>query len=147
MILYQLKCGNGHSFEAWFKDSASYDDQQRHGDIACPHCGEVTVSKAPMAPRINSSVGESAASGDFHEARARELAERILDAVSELRDHVEGSCDYVGDDFPEEARRIHYGESDQRGIYGEASAEEAEDMQEEGIEFYMLPGRPKQRSS
>ncbi|GAB6053854.1 DUF1178 family protein [Magnetospira thiophila] len=145
MILYQLKCENGHDFEAWFKDSATYDVQQREGHIACPHCGEVSVSKAPMSPRINSTVGTKGQ--DVHESRAQELAERILEAVSDLRDHVESQCDYVGESFPEEARRIHYGEADERGIYGEATPEEASEMQEEGIEFYMLPGSSKPRRS
>lgn len=139
MILYRLKCDKEHEFEAWFRDSASFDRQKRHGSVECPYCSSVEVAKAPMAPRIlNSTRAE-----DVHETRARELANDILKAAHKLRDHVEKDCDYVGDAFPEEARRIHYGETKERGIYGEATADEAKELGEEGIEVYRLPGRPR----
>lgn len=138
MILYELKCSSGHEFEAWFRDSATYDVQAAEGDVACPYCGDTHVSKAPMAPNIATHSSDAPAEGKA-EDRARHVAEQILQAVDRLRRHVEDECDYVGNQFAEEARRIHYGESDERGIYGEGTEDDARDMEEEGIEFYRLP--------
>ncbi len=140
MIVYQLLCGNKHEFEAWFLDSATYAEQAKGGDVVCPFCGDTKVSKAIMAPRIapkRSGPSDSVVRRD--ETRAREVAERILEAVGEIRQHVEANCDNVGDEFAVEARRIHYGETKARGIYGRASDDEAEALDEEGIEFYRLP--------
>lgn len=138
MILYELKCQRGHAFEAWFLNSATYDSQQATGDVSCPHCGTTDVTKAPMAPNIARNVsGTSKESVDEH--RAQEVAEKILEAVDGLRQEVEENCDYVGDEFAEEARRIHYGETEERGIYGEATDDEAEDLDEEGVEFFRVP--------
>jgi len=138
MILYQLKCHQGHDFEAWFLNSVTYDSQQASGDVSCPHCGTTTVTKAPMAPNI--ARGRSEGSGDpAAEHRAHEVAEKILEAVDGLRREVEENCDYVGDEFAEESRRIHFGETEERGIYGEASDEEAEELDDEGIDFFRLP--------
>jgi len=138
MILYQLKCHQGHDFEAWFLNSAAYDSQQVSGDVSCPHCGTTDVAKAPMAPNIaRGRSGEQEHPTAEH--RAHEVAEKILEAVDGLRREVEENCDYVGDEFPEEARRIHYGETEEHGIYGEATEDEAEELDEEGIDFFRLP--------
>ena len=138
MILYQLKCANGDEFEAWFLDSATFDQQRAAGDVECPFCGDSRVSKAPMAPNL-----AKRGSSEATEERAREVARKILRAVGDLREHVEETCDNVGDRFAEEARRIHYGEADERGIYGEATGEEASELDEEGIEFYHVPWGPR----
>ncbi len=135
MIKYSVRCGKDHVFEAWFKDSATYDAQSKNGDIACPQCGNSLVVKAPMAPRIV----KSQQSGVSHETRAREVAERILEAAIEMRKEVEDNCDYVGDQFADEARKIYYGEADERGIYGEASDEETQELDDEGIDVIKLP--------
>ncbi len=141
MILYQLKCRQGHDFEAWFLNSVTYDSQQASGDVSCPHCGTTTVTKAPMAPNIaRGRSGNLGGSGNpAAEHRAHEVAEKILEAVDGLRREVEENCDYVGDEFAEEARRIHFGETEERGIYGEASDEEAEDLDDDGVDFFRLP--------
>ncbi len=141
MILYQLKCADGHGFEAWFRDSEAFDVQQRRGDVVCPLCGTTSVSKAPMAPHLASGAV------DPHERRAHLLAARILEAVSEVRDEVRRTCDDVGSAFPEEARRIHYGEARARGIYGEATVGEAAELKDEGIEVFVLPAVPDKRRS
>lgn len=145
MILYSLRCDNEHEFDSWFKDSGAYDKQAKRRLIACPHCGSGTVEKAIMAPRV--SRGRSAPAGEPPPAksvapdpaaadpRAAELRRQLL----ELRRQVEQSCDYVGRRFAEEARRIHYGEADARGIYGESTREEAEALAEEGVEIARLP--------
>lgn len=135
MIKYSVRCGKDHVFEAWFKDSATFDAQSKSGDIVCPQCGNNLVVKAPMAPRIV----KSQQSDVSHESRARELAERILEAAVEMRKEVEENCDYVGDQFADEARKIHYGEADERGIYGEASDEETQKLDDEGIDVIKLP--------
>ncbi len=141
MIKYTIRCADGHDFEGWFKDSASFDEQAEAGAIECPHCGNAHVAKAPMAPNIT-----KARPAANPEVRAREVAEKILDAVKNVREHVEANCDYVGEEFAVEAKRIHKGEAEERGIYGEASAEEAEDLTDEGVEFYRLPTVPRRDS-
>ncbi len=141
MIVYQLHCSNGHEFEAWFRDMATYDDQEKRGDVDCPHCGDTSVVKSLMAPNISPARSKASLplEGAGLEVRAHEVAEKILEAVSALRSHVEENCDNVGADFAEEARRIHYGEAEQRGISGTATEEEVSELNEEDIEFYRLP--------
>lgn len=155
MIRYQLRCGQGHEFEGWFKDSAAFDRQRERRDIDCPACGDQTVAKAPMAPSIAKGMpaptptaqrpprtGDDDEAPLLSEARAEEVAHKIIEAVTLLRNHVEKECDYVGDKFAEEARRIHYGETDERGIYGEATEDEAQDLDDEGIRVFRLPKKP-----
>src|SRR5476649_1842787 len=105
MILFALRCAADHEFEGWFRDGATFDRQSAAGKIACPHCGDKSVTKAPMAPRVARSRDADAPS-----------PAQIRTALQELRRHIEANCDYVGERFAEEARRIHYGESDPRGI-------------------------------
>jgi hypothetical protein len=128
MIRFSLRCVSGHEFEAWFRNGDGYDAQQKAGEIACPECGNTHVEKALMAP----SIGRSRESAPISPAQLRS-------ALVELRRQVESNCDYVGPQFAEEARRIHYGESDPRGIYGEASAEDSRELAEEGIKFGRVP--------
>ena len=149
MIVYQLRCSNGHEFEAWFRDSGTYDKQVKDGDVACPQCGDMHVCKALMAPNITPSrkrVSVPPEASDRSERRAREVAEKILEAVGNIRSHVEKNFDNVGDEFAEEAKRIHYGEAEERGIYGNATDEEADELDDEGIEFYRLPPAGRRNS-
>jgi hypothetical protein len=134
MILYQLRCAKHHEFEAWFRDSATFDAQSRKNAVECPFCGGTEIVKAPMAPRL--AKGHA---GETTEGQAREVAGKVVQAMAKLRRHVEENCEYVGTKFPEEARRIHYGEAEERGIYGEATREEAVELKEEGVEVYPLP--------
>lgn len=131
MIVFALHCSQGHEFEAWFRDSASFEAQCDAGEIACPDCADTAIEKAPMAPRVA-------------RARAAQIPapDKMRAALRELRQHVEKNCDYVGERFAEEARRIHYGESDPRGIYGEASDAESRELADEGIEFGRIPWVP-----
>ena len=129
MILFNLRCSRGHVYEAWFRDNATYESQAASGEVSCPNCGTRQVEKAVMAPRL--------ARG---KERERPVASDALPAaMDKLRKHVEATCEYVGQEFPEEARKIHYGEADARSIYGEASDGEAKEMAEEGIPFSKLP--------
>jgi hypothetical protein len=133
MILFALRCAHGHEFEGWFRDSSGFEAQQKAAEIACPHCGDTAVEKAVMAPRL----GRSRAAGP----PAMALAE-MRKALTELRHQIETHCDYVGGRFAEEARRIHYGETDPRGIYGEASNEESRALADEGVSFGQIPWIP-----
>ncbi len=142
MILYQLQCGMGHQFEAWFRDSASYAEQARNGSVECPFCGDAMVERVLTAPKLLKGGLTDSAS----ETRAREVAEEILKAVGKLRDHLEDAGDYVGERFPDEARSIHYGDAEDRLIYGEASDEEASELAEEGIDVFRVPGSPRRDS-
>ena len=138
MILFDLRCAKGHVFEAWFRDSASYDGQAKAGAVSCPACGSRKVEKAPMAPRI----------GKGSEV-ARQVATELADMkrqLQELRAKVESNCDYVGPKFAEEARRIHHGEVAHRDIYGEATDEEAKELTDEGVEFARIPWLPRHDS-
>ena len=142
MIVYQLRCSNGHEFEAWFRNSGTYDQQAADGDVICPECGDAHICKALMAPNITPSRKRASVSpdqSDKAERRAREVAETILEAVGNIRSHVEKNFDNVGDEFAEEAKRIFYGEAEERGIYGSATEEETHELDDEGIEFYRLP--------
>ncbi len=133
MIKYTVRCSAGHEFEGWFKDSAGFEALAKARKVDCPHCGDNKVSRAPMAPNI-SKMSHKAAEGQL-----RESAAAYMEAVEAVRTAVEETCDYVGDQFAEEARRIHYGESDERGIYGEATIDDAKALDDEGIDVYALP--------
>jgi hypothetical protein len=135
MILFDLKCGEGHVFEAWFRNSGAYEAQAAANEIACPICGDVRIAKAPMAPRI----GKSRQEAEKTETAALRRAEVMRELV-ELRRKVEEKCDYVGDRFAEEARRIHYGE------IGEATETETTELKEEGIVVERIPWVPTTNS-
>ena len=129
MILFTLRCAAGHEFEGWFRDGETFEAQQKAGEIACPDCGDARVEKALMAPNI----------GRSHKNAQMPSPAQVRAALVELRRRVETNCDYVGERFAEEARKIHYGEVDPHGIYGEASAEESRELTEEGISFGRVP--------
>ena len=133
MILFKLKCSAEHEFEGWFRDGATYERQAKRGLISCPTCGDSTVEKAPMATRLARSAPRE---------NPPPSPEQLRRMLQQLRRHVETTCDYVGDRFAEEARRIHEGDADPRGIYGEASDEESRALAEDGIEVARLPWIP-----
>ncbi|MBW8725418.1 MAG: DUF1178 family protein [Inquilinus limosus] len=137
MILYELRCEAGHGFEAWFRNSGTYDAQVAAGEINCPVCGSGAVEKALMAPAIGK---RSAKGGPAEDGRRTHTtmgeARRELEA---LRRKIEENCEYVGDRFADEARKIHYEESQHRDIYGEATEAEARELEEEGIGVARIP--------
>lgn len=160
MILYRLRCSKGHEFESWFKDSKSYERQEKKSLIGCAVCGDAKVARAVMAPRL----GKGSAKAEVEApavapvaappappspeqqqmaALARHMPKELREALIKVREQVEKNCEHVGDKFAEEARKIHYGESDKRGIYGETSEDEAEALADEGIEFGRLPWIPR----
>jgi hypothetical protein len=135
MISYNLRCRNGHEFEGWFRDSSAYDEQACSGKLMCPHCQTLKVEKAIMAPAVAGTkrTRKSAA------AQARQMRQ----FMTGLRKYVQENADYVGPKFAEEARKIHYGESQERHIYGEATAQEAQELVEEGVDVAPLPPDPE----
>jgi hypothetical protein len=141
VIQYSLVCENGHQFDAWFKSAAAYDAQHAGNVVTCPLCDSHVVDKALMAPAVSRANSEkvSLSAGHPEQAKIREMLKKV-------RQKVETEADYVGDKFAEEARKIHYGEVDQRGIYGEASREEVTGLLEEGVEFMPLPTLPDERN-
>jgi hypothetical protein len=168
MIVFDLICSDGHRFESWFRNSAAYDDQSQHNAIICPVCGDTAVGKAPMRLFVARRGGHPADRSEHHSAPAEgrpaapsvpappsapppaaaseaasPAAPPVPVAAEEtfrmLRKLVEATCDDVGREFPEQARRIHYGETTPRAIYGEASADEAKALRDEGIEVQPLP--------
>jgi hypothetical protein len=143
MIRYTLRCDREHEFEAWFRSSADYDRTAAAGATSCPHCGSSKIEKSIMAPAI-----AGAARGDkVPVAAAPDPRQLVLqNALRELRQKVVENADYVGDRFAEEARKMHYNEIEPRGIYGEATRDEAQSLAEEGIEFQPLPTLPEEQN-
>lgn len=167
MIRYSLVCERKHDFEIWFKNSADYDRQVKRGLVTCPQCNSAKVEKALMTPQLGSSSkkGRRARPADMpptpetaptpaqpeatapspvamispqeHEVRAK---------LKELREHLTKNADNVGAKFPDEARKMHYGDIEHRSIYGEATAEDAKELHDEGIDFYPLPVLPDDRN-
>ena len=163
MIRYALRCDRDHTFESWFQSSSAYESQVRRKLVSCPVCDSVKVEKAIMAPRIVGKKGRESAEPVIAPAPAETPAatetpaagstslmmaqERELRAkIKELRDHIVKNADNVGEKFPNEARKMHYGEIEHRSIYGEASPEDAKELHEEGIEFHPLPALPEDRN-
>jgi hypothetical protein len=162
MIRYALVCEQGHNFESWFQNSSAFDKQVKRGLVTCPHCASAKVEKAIMAPRLSSSkrrkapdetqapapaVAAPAPASEKSPVAIISPAETEFRArLKELREHLTKNADNVGQKFPEEARKMHYGETEHRSIYGEASPKDAKDLAEEGIEFHPLPILPDERN-
>ncbi len=143
MIRYSLACANGHEFEAWFAGSEAFETQRSEGSIACPACGSSEVDKALMAPAVSTSRKKTMRlAANMPQQQEKEA----IAALRKLRKQLTENADYVGPKFAEEARRIHYNETEARGIYGEASPEEARGLVDEGIEFHPLPTLPEEHN-
>lgn len=165
MIRYALACEQGHEFESWFASSDAYDKQRKRRLVACPSCGSTKIDKMLMAPQLKRTDRQRGSAGPptppadatpvegpvpaepatpvaIMSDRERELRAKL----KELRDHVARNADYVGPKFAEEARRMHYGETEHRSIYGEASPDDAKSLHDEGIEFHPLPILPDERN-
>jgi hypothetical protein len=163
MIRYALVCDRDHSFESWFQNSAAYDKQVKRGLVTCPVCNSAKVAKALMAPRLSGAkkrgravvpeapvpTAEPTAAVPAPAAPVAMMSpqeQEFRAKLKELREHITKNADYVGQKFSEEARKMHYGETEHRSIYGEASPEQAEELHEEGIEFHALPVLPDERN-
>ena len=149
MIRYALCCEAGHTFESWFNNSAAFERQAARGLVSCPMCGSAKVEKAIMAPALSGGGQEAAAPAEQEKTPVAIVSKEEVELrkkLKELRDHIVKSADYVGEKFPEEARRMHYGEIEHRSIYGEASPDSAKALADEGIEFHPLPRLPDERN-
>jgi hypothetical protein len=136
MIRYALRCDHEHQFEAWFADSDGYDDQAARGLVECPFCASKQVRKAIMAPAVAGTKKTAAPDA------GPQMQTMVMEAMAKVREHVEAEFDYVGDAFAREARDIHEGRSEDRGIYGEASPAEVKALKEDGVPVAPLPPRP-----
>lgn len=139
MIKFQLNCENDHEFSGWFQSGEAFDKQVKRGLVDCPTCGSSKVQKALMAPSVSTTRRKIAA--------AETMQADVLKAMREVRRKVTENAEYVGPRFAEEARRIHYKETDDgKGIYGEATISEARELADEGIEFLPLPVLPEDQN-
>jgi hypothetical protein len=162
MIRYALICDKGHDFESWFQNSVTFEEQANRGLVTCPLCGSAKVEKAIMAPKLvrggraaearaTPASPEQAPTVASNEPKApvammSPREQELRTKLKELREHLIQNADYVGRRFPEEARKMHYGEIEHRSIYGEASPEDARELHDEGIEFHPLPVLPDERN-
>jgi hypothetical protein len=143
MIHYDLICKKGHAFDGWFSNSAAYDEQRQKNGIQCPSCGTADIDKQLMRPSIGKKANTKTARQQMVSGGADPRMGLLMEKLRELRQHVEKHADYVGERFVEEARRIHYKEAEERGIYGEASPDDAKALIDEGIEVQPLPVLPE----
>jgi hypothetical protein len=161
MIVFDLKCRNGHQFEAWFNTAAGFERLKKAGHVACSVCGSSKIDKALNAPNISPSKRKAATEaskpveqppaapvpqqpalsgpGRYANDPAGAKVGELMKQLSDLRVQIEKNCDYVGPQFAEEARKMHYGEAEKRNIYGEASDIDAKDLADEGIEISRIP--------
>lgn len=141
MIRFSLHCDHGHEFEGWFRDNADFDRQAEMRLVSCPSCGSQHVEKALMAPAVSTSRAKERIALAMGEAQ-----QQVLDQMRELSRQVRENADYVGDKFAEEARKIHFGETEARGIYGEATREDVHSLIEDGVEVMPLPVFPEDQN-
>jgi len=156
MIRYALHCEKAHEFESWFPSSDSYEAQRSQGFVSCPVCGSTRIDKALMAPQVARrdrrpepvAVAGPPVPAPLPEpvAMVSPVEQELRAKIRELREHLVKNADHVGDRFAEEARKIHYGETEHRSIYGQATPDEARELAEEGIEFHALPVLPDDRN-
>jgi hypothetical protein len=161
MIKYALVCDKGHEFDSWFADSGAYDKQRKRKLVACPVCESVKVDKAIMSPRVTAKKGKRAVPVEAPSAPVANEAPagppapvamispqemEFRSKLKELRDHLVKNAENVGAKFPEQARKMHYGEVEHKSIYGVATPQEAKDLLEEGIECHPLPVLPDERN-
>jgi hypothetical protein len=137
MIKYALRCADEHEFEGWFPSSAGYERQAEAGQITCPSCGSAQVSKALMTPNVATSEKRSG---------GKPVPQELADMIRAVRQHVTENADYVGPRFAEEARKIHFGEIEPRGIYGEATASDAKALIDDGVAVCPLPKLPEEHN-
>ena len=142
MISFSLVCSNAHEFEGWFSSSDDFSSQKDRGLVECPVCGDQSVEKALMAPSVSTSRGKEQSVPVAMNAEQKKMMEQIQDLSRKMREGAEN----VGDKFAEEARKIHFGETEARGIYGKATSVEAKDLAEDGVEFIPLPTLPEDQN-
>jgi len=138
MIRYSLSCDRDHEFDGWFRSGDDYETQRKRGLVTCPTCGSHKVEKVLMAPSVSTSRKKEKLAVALGEQQRK-----LMEQLRELSMKVRENADYVGDKFAEEARKIHFGEVDPRGIYGEATVDEVKELLEDGVDFLPLPSLPE----
>jgi len=141
LISFSLTCENAHDFEGWFRSNDDFETQNKRKLVACPMCGSHRIEKALMAPAVST--------GRKQEKIALAMSAQQREALTQLKalsEKIRENADYVGDKFAEEARKIHFGETEARGIYGEATPEEAKSLAEDGVDFMPIPVFPGDRN-
>ena len=157
MIKYSLFCENEHDFEAWFSNSAEYASQDKRALVSCPYCGSTKINKALMTPSIPNRQSKNLKQFDNEPQitpdqtlttadKMPEKFSQVLNQMREMRTHIQKNSEDVGKNFAEEARKIHYGETKKRGIYGQASQKEVEGLVEEGVEVLPIPALPEDQN-
>ena len=141
MIRFSLICDQDHEFEAWFRNNDDFDKQKKRGFVECPACGSKKVGKALMAPAVSTGRRQEKIALAMNEMQKKAMAE-----IKALSEKIRENADYVGDKFAEEARKIHFGETETRGIYGEATLDEAKSLAEDGVGFMPIPVFPEDRN-
>jgi hypothetical protein len=141
MIRFSLHCDHGHEFEGWFRDNADFARQAERKLVSCPVCNSPEVQKSLMAPAVSTSRSKEQVAIAMGEAQ-----KQVLQQMRELSRAVRENADYVGDQFAEEARKIHFGETEARGIYGEASKEDVHSLIEDGVDVMPLPVFPEDKN-
>jgi hypothetical protein len=141
LIRFSLICDHDHEFEAWFRSNDDFDTQKKRGFVDCPTCGSSKVQKALMAPAVSTGKKREKIALAMNEMQKKAMAE-----MKALSEKIRENADYVGDKFAEEARKIHFGESEARGIYGEATLDEAKSLAEDGVGFMPIPVFPEDRN-
>ena len=141
MIRFSLHCDHGHEFEGWFRDNADFDRQSERRLVSCPVCNSPEIQKSLMAPAVSTSRSKEQVAIAMDQAQ-----KQVLEQMRELSRKVRENADYVGDQFAEEARKIHFGETEARGIYGEASKEDVHSLIEDGVDVMPLPVFPEDKN-
>ena len=147
MIKYSLICKQQHAFEGWFSNSKDFDDQKKRGLVTCPFCDTPSIEKSLMAPAVSTQKSNAPSESEVvtNAPVTKEYAD-AMNKIREIRDQVQANSENVGNKFPEEARKIHYGEAEKRGIYGEASPDDVKELVEEGVEIVPLPVLPEDKN-
>ena len=141
MIRFALSCHNEHAFDGWFRNGEDFETQRKRGLVSCPVCHSPKVEKALMAPSVSTARRQEKIALAMGEDQKKALSQ-----LKALAEEARKNADYVGDKFAEEARRIHFGEVEPRGIYGEATTEEARELAEDGVDFMPLPVLPEDQN-
>ena len=150
MIRYTLTCSEDHSFDSWFQSSSSFDDLKARGLVECPVCGSQDVQKGLMTPRVTASRAKGAPAEKTDDTRQPVVSAptpEMQQALAEMKRQVEANSDYVGDKFANEARAMHLGDAPERSIYGQANAQEAKALIEDGVPVMPLPFTPTKQTN
>jgi len=143
VIKFGLSCENDHDFDGWFGSSEEFESQQKRGLVTCPACNSAKVSKSLMAPNVSTSRKKESRSEAVALATGHQVQSEMMEKLREMRDEIVKNSDDVGEKFPEEARKIHYGEVESRGIYGQAAPDDVKELVDEGINIAPLPVFPE----